>query len=205
MSCFTVLDQPVVIEHGRATADPTWGKIRYNYIRGEIFLTSATWFMKTGDENDNKKTILTPMDESDALVVEQLYQNAVYAASSYGKGINSIDSQLPFVDGKYRVELVKQNGQYMMRKVPIGWFAKSCDLQRGYGAYTLEGEDDEDELGPVNHCVFVVHGIGEALFAKEDVNFVLSMKDEMTRFRIQIQKRQIESWKKECETAKKKG
>jgi hypothetical protein len=161
--------------------------------------------MKTEDENDNKKTVLVPMEEGDALVVEQLYQNAVYAASSYGKGIKSIDTQLPFTDGKYKVELVQQSGQYMMRKVPIGWFAKSNYLQRGDGAYSLEGEDDEDELGPVNHVVFVVHGIGEALFAKDDMKFVLSMKDEMTRFRIQIQKRQIEAWKKACETAKKKG
>lgn len=194
-----------MIENGRAIADPTWGKIRYNYIRSEMFLTSATWFMKTEDENDKKNVVLIPMEERDALVVEQLYQNAVYAASSFGKGIDTIDSQLPFVDGKYRVELTKQSGQYMMRKVPIGWFAKSYDLQRGYGAYTLEGEDDEDQLGPVNHVVFVVHGIGEALFAKDDIKFALSMKDEMTKFRLEMQKRQIETWKKTCETAKKKG
>jgi len=198
-------DKPVVIDNGRATADPTWGKIRFNYTQREMILASATWFMKTDDENDKTKHVLIPMEERDALVVEQLYQNAVYAASSYGKGIKSTDHHLPFVDGKYRVELQKQNGQYMMRKVPIGWFAKSYDLQRGYGAYTLEGEDDEEQLGPVNHIVFVVHGVGEALFAKDDVKFALSMKDEMTKFRLQIQKRQIEKWKKACEAARKKG
>jgi hypothetical protein len=194
----------VVIEHGRATADPEFGRIRSNYFESEMILTSATWFMKKEDENDKKKTQLIPMEDNDAQVAEQLYQNAIYAASSFGEGIESIDQHYPLFEEKYRVELQKQNGQYLIRKVPTGWFDKSIDLQRGYGAYKIEGEEEEDLLGPVSHVVFVVHGIGEAMFAKEDVKFTLSMREEMTNFRLMMQKRQVVAWKKACEVAKKK-
>lgn len=160
--------------------------------------------MKKEDENDKNKTLLIPMEDRDAQVAEQLYQNAIYAASSFGKGIESIDQSYPLLEEKYRVEVQKQNGQYLMRKVPTGWFAKSRDLQRGYGAYTLEGEEEEELLGPINHLVFVVHGIGEAMFSKDDVKFTLSMREEMTNFRLTMQKRQVAAWKKACEVAKKK-
>jgi hypothetical protein len=194
----------VVIQNGRATADPEFGRIRFNYFQSEMAMTSATWFMKKEDENDKNKTMLIPMEDRDAQVAEQLYQNAIYAASSFGKGIESIDQSYPLLEEKYRVEVQKQNGQYLMRKVPTGWFAKSRDLQRGYGAYTLEGEEEEELLGPINHLVFVVHGIGEAMFSKDDVKFTLSMREEMTNFRLTMQKRQVAAWKKACEVAKKK-
>lgn len=197
-------EKPVLIENGRATADPEFGKIRFNYFASEMELTSATWFMKTEDENDKSKIRLMPMEDKDAQVVEQLYQNAIYAASSFGNGIKSIDQYLPLFGEKYRVQVQQQNGQYMMRKVPIGWFAKSYDLQRGYGAYTLEGVEEEERLRPVNHLVFVIHGVGEAMFSKDDVKFTLSMREEMTNFRLSMQKRQIAAWKQSCEVARKK-
>eukprot|EP00980_Cylindrotheca_fusiformis_P007714 scaffold1637_cov108-Cylindrotheca_fusiformis.AAC.3 len=196
-------DKPVVIDNGRATADPEFGRIRFNYFSSEMFLTSGTWFMRTEDENDKNRVQLIPMEERDAQVVEQLYQNAIYAASTYGNGIKSIDQSLPLFDEKYRVEVQQQSGQYVMRKVPTGWFARSYDLQRGYGAYKLEGEEEEAQLGPVKHVIFVVHGIGEAMFSKEDVRFTLSMREEMTNLRLTMQKRQLAAWKKSCEAAKK--
>jgi len=197
-------DKPVVIEHGRATADPEFGKIRYNYIGSELSLTSATWFVKKEDENDKSKSVLIPMDDRDAQVVEQLYQTAIYAASSFGEGIDSIDQAMPLFEDNYQVKIEQQNRHYIMRKAPTGWFAKSYDLQRGYGAYKVEGEEDEELLGSVKHLVFFVHGVGEAMWSRDDVNFAMSLRQEMDQFRLTMQKRQIESWRKACEAARKK-
>jgi hypothetical protein len=137
-----------------------FGKIRFNYVASELSLTSATWFVKMEDENDSGKIALLPMEDKDAQIVEQLYQNAIYAASSFGKGIDKIDQATPLFDDKYQVKVQKQNRYYIMRKTPTGWFGKSYDLQRGYGNYTVEGEEDEEQLASVKHLVFFVHGVG---------------------------------------------
>ena len=197
---------PVLIEKGRATADPEFGVIRSNYIKAiERKLTSGTWFVKKEDENDKKKQILEPMEDKDAQVAEQLYQKAVDASSSLGKGIDSIDKGIPLIDGKYRIEIQKLSGSYCLRKVPTGWFAKSFDLQRGYGTYQSEGEDYEEALGPVKDLIFVVHGVGEAMWSRDDFTLALGMEKEMKEFRLTMQKKQIEGWKKSCESAKRRG
>jgi len=90
---------------------------------------------------------------------------------------------------------------YVMKKVPNGWFAKSYTLQRGHGSYVSEGEEEELALGPVNHVVFVVHGIGEAWFSKDKTT---SMVETMDQLRLVFQKRQVADWKKKCDAAKKK-
>lgn len=194
-----------MIEYGRATADPDFGVIRYNYYKqAERQLASATWFLRKEDPQDHKKFLLIPLeDEVQAIAVEELYQHAVQAASSLGSGLDTIlDEQVP-IDDKHHVAVQKAPGNhYLLRKVPNRWFGgKSYDLQRGYGAYTVPGEEDEAQLGPVADLIFVVHGIGEAMWSREDVTFTGSLIQDLTNYRLIMQKRQIDEWKADCAKA----
>lgn len=184
---------PVLIEGGRATADPEFGVIRYNFVARPLrALTFGTWFVveeykkndgtscsssssgtsidpaiSSGSYSNKVRPVLTPLPEEQAQLVEDLYQRAIYAASSLGEGIDPIlKERIPLEGpdaGDYHVEVYREGGNhYRLRKSPNGWFGKSYDLQRGYGAYKVEGEEEELSLGPVGHVVFVVHGIGEA-------------------------------------------
>lgn len=193
----------VLIEGGRATADPVNGIIRYNfYDSPKRQLTSATWFVK--EEKSSKEFILLPMPTEDATLVEDLYQRAVAATSSLGDGIDSVLQEETMLDDeKYKIMVTKTGSIFKMKKKPKGWFGASYDLQRGYGHYVIEGEEEEMALGPVRHLVFVIHGIGEAMWSRNYVDFSLS--NELNRTRMAIQRKQLAEWKKECEKAKKTG
>ena len=145
------------------------------------------------------------MKENDAIIVEELYQQAVQATSSLGSGISAVlqDEKELQDQSDFRVVIVKSTNNVLTMKMKAkGWFGASFDLQRGYGEYTIEGEEDEVILGPVKHLVFVVHGIGEALWSRKDVS-VPSIIEEMNRTRIAIQRKQVSAWKKECKKSKK--
>lgn len=148
------------------------------------------------------KPVLEPMIDKESGKVEELYQRAVYAASSFGDGIEPLlKEKVDLEDETYHIALCKEAGHYRMKKVPNGWFSKSYPLQRGYGSYIAEGEEEEEMLGPIDHVVFVVHGIGEAWFSKDKTT---SMVEQMDQLRLTCQKRQIADWKKKCDAAKKK-
>jgi hypothetical protein len=193
----------VLIEGGRATADPVKGVIRYNFFDSpNRQVTSATWFFK--EEKSSKEFILLPMPAEDAAVVEELYQRAVAATSSLGGGIDSVLLEETLLnDEKYKIMVIKTGSILQMKKKPKGWFGTSHDLQRGYGHYEIEGEEEEMALGPVRHLVFVVHGIGEAMWSRSYADF--SLNKEVNRTRLAIQRKQLAEWKKECEKAKKAG
>lgn len=201
---------PVLIESGRATADPDFGIIRANFVPKPLReLTSCTWFVivdEVKDPQTNKlRNVLEPMPDDQAERVEDLYQRAILAASVYGDGIDPIlKEKTPLGDTcpDYHAEVCKENGSlYRMRKVPNGWFSKSFVLQRGHGSYSVEGEEEETMLGPIHHVVFVVHGIGEAWFSKDKGT---SMVEQIDQLRLTFQKRQIADWKKKCDAAKRK-
>eukprot|EP00531_Pseudo-nitzschia_arenysensis_P009879 CAMPEP_0116120120 /NCGR_PEP_ID=MMETSP0329-20121206/3010_1 /TAXON_ID=697910 /ORGANISM="Pseudo-nitzschia arenysensis, Strain B593" /LENGTH=689 /DNA_ID=CAMNT_0003613877 /DNA_START=117 /DNA_END=2189 /DNA_ORIENTATION=+ len=199
---------PLLIESGRATADPDFGIIRANFVPRPLReLTSCTWFVimeERKDESGIIKPILQPMPDEQAELVEDFYQKAIFEASVYGDGIEPLlkeKKELGDSCPDYHIEVCKENGAYKMRKVPNGWFGKSFVLQRGHGSYIVEGEEEEEQLGPISHVVFVVHGIGEAYFAN-DPN--MSMVEQMDQYRLTFQKRQIADWKKACDVAKRK-
>ena len=77
-------------------------------------------------------------------------------------------------ESDYKICVVRNGGLLCMRKKPrksnfLGIGDVQFTLQRGYGQYTIEGEDDENALGDLTHVVFVIHGVGEAMWSKEDV------------------------------------
>lgn len=199
---------PVLIESGRATADPDFGIIRANFVPRPLReLTSCTWFVVATEKKDPQtgelKPLLEPMPDAQAELVEDVYQRAIFAASVYGEGIEPLlKEKFPVGEGvDAHVEVCREAGSYLLRKVPNGWFSKSFKLQRGHGSYTVEGEEEEELLGPINQVVFVVHGIGENWFSKDKS---LSMVEVIRKMRLAFQKRQIAFWKEKCEQAKKK-
>jgi hypothetical protein len=200
-------NQSILIEYGRATANTDVGVIKYNYYPKAIQqLTSATWFIRLDDPKDKQRHILEPItDVPTTLGIEELYQQAVHAASSLGNGIDTILTEQVPVSQNEHVAVQRSDGHYVLRKIPNGsWFrGRTYDLQRGYGSYTAPGEEEESQLGPVKHLIFVVHGIGEAMWSREDVTYTGSHIRDITNYRLTMQKRQVAEWKKECETAQK--
>lgn len=202
----------VYIEYGRVTANLKQKKISYNFVRGdERQLCSATWFIKQEKSKDD--VTLEPItNHSDAEKIEKHYQKAVEAATFYGDGIKSVLSeQVLLEDGESKVQVVKSStsskgSTLSIKKMAPGWFSGQLDLQRGYGEYTVEGEEDEMCLAPTpKHLWFNVHGIGEALFSREDFSNMPSMVEVTNSMRMSMQKRQVEDWRKQCKEATKRG
>ena len=127
-------------------------------------LCRASWFVIV---RSNPKT-LVPLLWEDAEKVESMYQKAVKALSTFGDGKKSItNEEILLSDNEQRFKAVVASfGENMsIRRRPISWlgglaFSENSLIQRGYGSYTVDGEEEETSLGPVKHVVFVVHGIG---------------------------------------------
>jgi phospholipase DDHD2 len=195
----------VLVEGGRATADPQSGVIRYNFYNSPSrLLTSATWFVK--EEKSQKEVWLKPMQPWEEEHLESLYQKAIEATSSLGKGLDSVLNEEHFLEDDDCKIVIHKSGTntLSMKKKPKGWFGTTFDLQRGYSEYSIEGEDEETTLGPVAHVIFVVHGIGQALLNREDIKY-MTLIEEMDAFRLLIQRRQLAEWKRLCEKAQKSG
>ena len=192
--------EKVYIYGGRCTADPVENTVQFNFFRGVTQeLASATWF--TREEKGKDKIVLTPVrNPLDCDRIEALYQKGVEASSSLGKGIASVLDQEVHLSDESKIKIQKTGGMLTIRKTPPGWFSSSLMLQRGYGEYTVEGEHEELSLGPVRHVVFVVHGIGETMFSREDISLP-GMIEQMNITRVAFQKKQIKTWKEECEKA----
>lgn len=190
-------------------ADPKNGFIRFNYVnRPSTKLMPATWFTKEEKKNQ-KEFILHPLAEADSWQVELLYQNAVRASSSLGEGIDEILKEEIILESdiEYKVCVVRNGGLLCMRKRPrksnfLGIGEVQFTLQRGYGQYTIEGEDDENALGDLTHTIFVIHGIGEAMWSKEECS-TLCMTEELDQLRMTVNKKKVMTWREECKKCEK--
>lgn len=195
-----LVGEEVLIEGGRATADPKNGTIRFNFVnRPATKLMPATWF--TREEKSSKEFILQPLPEVDSWQVELLYQNAVRASSSLGEGIDDILKEEVILESEpgFKVVVWRAGSLLSLKKRPktskfLSFGEIQYTLQRGYGQYSIEGEDEENALGPVTHCVFVIHGIGESMWAKEDVN-MLTTYDELNILRSTFNKKKHATWR----------
>lgn len=196
----------VVIECGRASADIENGVIRYNFYNAPLRkLCSSTWFTKEGDDKDIK---LTPIySEKDEALIEGFYQEALQASTSPAKLNEFLKNEVQLVDKKgYKIYLVKNGDKISIRRKNTSILSLEgyVDLQRGYGEYQVFGEMEELALGPVTSLVFVIHGIGEALWSREDV-MIPGMVESCESMRATINKKLYDSWmesKQRAERAK---
>mmetsp|Transcript_31852 Transcript_31852/g.46433 ORF Transcript_31852/g.46433 Transcript_31852/m.46433 type:complete len:674 (-) Transcript_31852:279-2300(-) len=195
------------IESGRATAYIDTLTIRYNFYNSPSRqLIGATWFTR---QEKGKEIILHPLSAADCDLVEDLYQRTLLSSSSLGSGMDDILKEEVFLtdESNYKVMVMKNGaGVLTMKKRSkdagfLSFGEPYYVLQRGYGEYTVEGEEEEAALGPVRHLVFVVHGIGEAMWSRDDVN-IPSLVEEMDTLRAVINKKLLEGWKRDCEKAK---
>lgn len=206
--CRTLNNSPgvehVAIEGGRAVADLKANVIWYAFYNSPARdLQSGIWFEKSQRSGSDKGINLVPMTGMDEELVEGLYQKATRMASSLGGGLRSIINESVSIENdRYKVFLCQTaNGLCLRKKSSSLSLEPQCDLQRGYGEFDVDGETEEMTLGPVRYAVFVVHGIGEALWSREDVK-VPGLIAQIDHARISIHKKQFEQWKTACSKMK---
>ena len=200
-SRYTSLGDKVLIEFGRATANRLEKSICYNYYKAPSKkLVGAIWFLKENKQGE-KENNLTPVSERDEAVIEELYQLALLSPDE--------PLEAPLVDDAlYKVYVCKVGGLLSIRKKKKNNFqaviSGSHTLQRGYGDYSVDGEEEETALGPVRHLTFLIHGIGEAVWSKDNLNIsgLVESVEEMRRI---MYKDMYEKWLKKCDIAKKHG
>jgi len=193
----------VLIESKRATADLENLTIGYNfYDMPTRQLCTATWFLI---KCSNPKSLL-PIVLEDANKIEMLYQKALEATRSFGKGIQTLLSEeviLSDDENKYKAVISSSAATYSIRRRCVSKFSLNFNenllFQRGYGYYEVDGEIEETSLGDVSHVIFVIHGIGEALWSRSDSTF--SLVEEINLLRSAIHAKQYESYKKACQLA----
>lgn len=203
----------VYIEGGRATADLTRNIVYDNYDVANLKaddneedksmpnrrqLCSAIWFRK--EEKSSKEFVLHPIsNDVDSLKIEALYQTILSATSSLGSGLSSILNETAELQDGSKVMVIKTSKNHVKLIVKnAGWFAPQYDLQRGYGEYTVVGEEEETTLGDVGHLVFVIHGIGESYFRRDEVR-ISSIVEQLNGTRVALHAAQIQKWKDECQ------
>ncbi len=161
--------------------------------------------------------ILYPVtNTTDVHRIETFYQQQIRAVpDDTTESRNSpADQEIEIDQGTYKVQVQhsKKNDTLSLRKVPNekGWtlsnllIKPSFTFQRGYPTYQVMGEAMEMALGPVRHVVFVIHGIGEALFHRTDIQ-ITGMIQQATQLRMVLQKKQYTKWQKQCQVSMKKN
>ena len=195
----------ILLESGRVTADLDARRSHYNFWNGQRrSLLGAAWFTRMERDGD---VVLHPLSEIDGKKVEELYQRAVAASSSLSDV--SLDDVLKECidleeDRGFKVIIVKVGRTLTMKKKSTSLFGPSFNLQRGYGEYSVPGEDDEVCLAPPRHLFFVIHGIGEAMWSRDDCSVpgVIASTDQA---RDGMNRKLAEAWRAECKRCEKAG
>jgi DDHD domain len=162
---------------------------------------------RDGTTVDSMYDLIPITNVEDELQIESLYQTIVQATSSLGKGVQSIlNEERDLENGTLKVQVQYKNETLSLRKVPKqqNWLSNitaatqknSFTLQRGYSEYRVPQEELEVQLGPVRHLVFVIHGIGEAFFQRDDVQ-IAGLVDQTHALRGDVQKKQLARWKQQ--------
>lgn len=195
----------VLVESGRATADLDARTLTYNFYNApQKEIISAAWF--TREERSSDEILLHPLSEGDGDKVEAFYHRIIAASSSLGAGLNTIIKEEVHLDGEkgFKVLLKKVGGSLTMKKQSISMFGASYNLQRGYSPYTVPGEEDEVCLGPPTHLFFAIHGIGEAMWSRQDVK-IPSLIAQTDETRMIMNRKLAEDWRAECTRKEKLG
>ena len=197
----------VTVESGRAIVDLKNLIMSFTFYRKPCRrVKSAIWFEYKGPGPKIRQNV--PLSKVDESKIEALYQRAVTATQSDNsiEEVNKIlKEKIILEDDMYEVAIVKSiasNTLSMIKRLrnnlqAILSFESEKSLLRGYGPYYVEGETEEVKLGPVRHLFFVIHGIGEAYWSRDDVN-INSMVEEMESVRSNLHKKQFEQWRKKC-------
>ena len=206
--------ETVHIEGGRFAADKQNCMMRCNFYKAPSSeLIGATWFELDERIRDKDQKILPqPLSIENCNIVEKLYQQIVLLKSKSKPITDSVLTETQAAlkeengeDSTYKVALAQRGDSLRFVKRPSGFSlfgAGEKVLQRGYGPYIVEGEDEEISLGPVGHLIFIVHGIGEAMFSRKEVTLP-SLIDEVNRLRTAIHKLQYQQWRAACDAAEK--
>mmetsp|Transcript_20839 Transcript_20839/g.24127 ORF Transcript_20839/g.24127 Transcript_20839/m.24127 type:complete len:763 (-) Transcript_20839:49-2337(-) len=200
----------VIIESGRATADISNLVIHYNFYNSLTrALGSAIWFQKVSSksEKDDRSNLIPIISVQDENLIESFYQEGLTNCGSLGQGIgNFLKKEVDLIDDySHKICMAKAGvDSVVIRKKSKNFMSLEgfVDLQRGYGNYTVDGEEEELALGPVRHLSFIIHGIGEAMWSRDDVN-TLSSIDEVNLLRSNINKKMYMEWKQECQRCQK--
>ena len=184
--------------------------IRYNFYNApERKVCSAVWFQKDGS-SEKDFTLVPIVSTLDEMIIEEFYVRAVKAFSPLANvDPNSLlREEVVLIDAVgYKVFVIKVGGLLSLRKKPtsrISMLEGSTGLQRGYGNYAVDGEEEELALGPVKHLTFIIHGIGEAMWRREDMSFP-STVESVEQMRATINKKLFETWKMDCLRHQKQG
>ena len=194
----------ILLESGRVTADLDARRSHYNFWNGQRrSLLGAAWFTRMERDGD---VVLHPLSEIDGERVEQLYQRAVAASSSLSDvSLEEVLKECIDLEDErgFKVVIVKVGRTLTMKKKSTSLFGPSFNVQRGYDEYTT-GEDDEVCLAPPRHLFFVIHGIGEAMWSRDDCSVpgVIASTDQA---RNGINRKLAEAWRTECKRCKKAG
>lgn len=211
----------VLIEGGRAVVDLKNLIMSFNFYRKPCRrVKAAIWFERLGSGSNNKPYKLLPLSKLDEAKVEQLYQRSYEAtqlvntnsddqpSSSRERLVEIMKEKVILEDEMYEVVLTMSGTTLCLKKRPRNKLQAAISLEmptkllRGYGPYYVEGESEEIMLGPVSHLYFVIHGIGEAMWSREDSS-IPSMVEEMENVRIAMHKKQFSEWRKTCRRLKK--
>lgn len=197
----------VKIEFGRATADIKESVIRYNFYDAPVRkLANAIWFIKDTSEKKKGENLIPIVSRVDEEIVESLYQEGVKCQNDEDDDAlkNLLKKQVDLKDDDSNKVFiaVASGGSLRMRKKPQNFISgfSSTDLRRGYGNYIVDGEKEECALGPVRHLSYIIHGIGEAVWSREDVP-TSGLIDEINALRCTTYKKMYEDWKLDCKKA----
>jgi len=195
----------ILVESGRATADLDARHLAFNFINcPRRALLGAAWFTRIERDGD---VVLHPLSEVDGDRVERLYLRAVSASSSLSD--TSMDDVLrenvDLEDERgYKATICKVGRTLTMKKKSSSLFGTSLILQRGYGEYRVPGEEDESCLAPPRNLLFVIHGIGEALWSRDDCSVpgVVASTDQA---RDGMNRKLADAWRADCQRCEKAG
>lgn len=189
-----------MIESFRATADLKTMTIKDNFIDGACRqLTSAIWYERRFVSEDNFE--LDPVSSLDEKRIEDLYLRAMDAYATLDENHDDfykiMKEEVTIGElGEYKAFLTRDGAKICMKKRrnTVVTLEAPIELQRGYETYEVDGEKEETSLGQVGHLVFVIHGIGEAMWNRDDVR-ITSLRETVEKLRRTVHRKQYEAWK----------
>jgi len=179
------------VQHGRLTVDiNTLTATNTYWSTPDIDIKYGNWFELSKDGNT-----AIPLTPDDCTTCEAVYAAGLTSDVTCGFAVGGelTDSRkIVITDSAVEGEGGKQT---MKIRSPNSFFTPDVRLQRGYSPYVVPGVSDEDALGPLSSVIFVIHGIGETLWSRED-NSMPSLVQQCDKLRIDTHKKLVEDWRR---------